>query len=159
MNWGSNTFLRLQFWDIAGQERFGHMTPMYYREAAGAFVVYDLTSPSTFDAVPKWKADLDAHLSTDDGPLGLPVVLLANKSDIFDETLDKARMERFCQENGFITWFCTSAKEDKNIREAVDCLIGAILQREMPPAPTAASKKGTVILSEPTKPQKEPCSC
>lgn len=30
VQWDSNTFLRLQFWDIAGQERFGHMTQVIY---------------------------------------------------------------------------------------------------------------------------------
>lgn len=28
LKWDANTVIRLQFWDIAGQERFGHMTPV-----------------------------------------------------------------------------------------------------------------------------------
>ena len=31
----------------------------HFRDAAAAFVVFDLTRASTFDAAAKWKADLD----------------------------------------------------------------------------------------------------
>lgn len=65
-----------------GQERFGHMTRVYYKEvrlawlavaratqfngmqAVGAMVVFDVTRSGTFDAVRKWKDDLDLNLST-----------------------------------------------------------------------------------------------
>jgi len=43
-------------WDIAGQERFGNMTRVYYKEAVGAFIVFDVTRKDTFQAVEKWKA-------------------------------------------------------------------------------------------------------
>lgn len=72
------TTVRLQLWDIAGeldhsiqffffnfllgQERFGNMTRVYYKEAVGAFVVFDVTRVSTFDAVKKWKMDIDAKV-------------------------------------------------------------------------------------------------
>jgi len=46
----------------AGQERFGNMTRVYYREAVGAFVVFDVTRASTFEAVSKWKHDLDTKV-------------------------------------------------------------------------------------------------
>ena len=42
-----------------GQERFGNMTRVYYKEAVGAFIVFDVTRVNTFDAVQKWKKDID----------------------------------------------------------------------------------------------------
>ena len=51
---------------------------VYYKEAVGAFIVFDVTRPSTFDGVLKWKADLDEKVSLPNGD-PIPVVLLANK--------------------------------------------------------------------------------
>jgi Ras-related protein Rab-32 len=64
--------------DIAGQERFGNMTRVYYKEAVGCIVVFDVTRASTFDAVSKWKADLDNKVHLPDGN-PVPCILLANK--------------------------------------------------------------------------------
>ena len=79
INWDQHSIVRLQLWDIAGQERFGNMTRVYYKEAVGAMVVFDVTRVNTFEAVQKWKNDIDAKvtLPPDDRPI--PVVLLANK--------------------------------------------------------------------------------
>jgi len=63
LRWDSDTVVRLQLWDIAGQERFGSMTRVYYKEAVGAFVVFDVTRSATLEAVPKWKADLDSKVA------------------------------------------------------------------------------------------------
>jgi hypothetical protein len=61
-----------------GQERYGNMTRVYYKEAIGAFVVFDITNSGTFEAVKKWKEDMDAKVTlAEDKPI--PVVLLANK--------------------------------------------------------------------------------
>jgi len=62
INWDPRTVVRLQLWDIAGQERFGNMTRVYYKEAVGAFVVFDVTRVGTFEAVQKWKNDIIAKL-------------------------------------------------------------------------------------------------
>ena len=51
---------------------------MYYKEAVGAFVVFDVTRVSTFEAVQKWKSDIDAKVFLSDNR-PIPVVLLANK--------------------------------------------------------------------------------
>jgi len=65
-------------WFLLGQERFGNMTRVYYKEAVGALVVFDVTRVSTFEAVTKWKNDIDAKVVLPDGK-PIPVVLLANK--------------------------------------------------------------------------------
>lgn len=88
------------------------MTRVYYRDALGAFVVFDVTRSCTFEAVRKWKEDLDDKLSVSGGKR-IAAVLLANKCD---QERDDAfarnygRMEQFCRELGFISWFETSAK-------------------------------------------------
>ncbi|XP_056612393.1 ras-related protein Rab-38 [Triplophysa dalaica] len=123
--------VRLQLWDIAGQERFGNMTRVYYREAVGAFIVFDVTRPSTFEAVKKWKEDLDAKLNLSNGKR-VTAVLLANKCDEGRDVLTNngIRMEQFCQENGFVGCFETSAKENINIDEAAQCLVKHIIANE-----------------------------
>lgn len=47
------------------------MTRVYYREAVGALVVFDMTRLSTFQAVLKWKGDLDSKVNQQDGLLQL----------------------------------------------------------------------------------------
>ncbi|XP_060627117.2 ras-related protein Rab-38 [Anolis sagrei] len=132
--WDARTVVRLQLWDIAGQERFGNMTRVYYRDAMGAFIVFDVTRPATFEAVTKWKEDLDTKLTLPNGK-PVPTVLLANKCDQTKEVLvnNGIKMEQFCQENGFVGWFETSAKENINIDEASRCLVKHIMATESDP--------------------------
>uniref|UniRef100_A0A3B3VTT1 Ras-related protein Rab n=1 Tax=Poecilia latipinna TaxID=48699 RepID=A0A3B3VTT1_9TELE len=118
LTWDQET-VRLQLWDIAGQERFGNMTRVYYREAMGAFIVFDVTRPASFEAVTKWKEDLDSKLTLANGK-NVATVLLANKCDQGREVLTNngIKMDQFCQENGFVGWFQTSAK----VRETETCV-------------------------------------
>ncbi|KAI1283261.1 Ras-related protein Rab-32 [Halotydeus destructor] len=129
LNWDDSTLVRLQLWDIAGQERFGNMTRVYYKEAVGAFVVFDVSRPPTFDAVLKWKTDLDSKVSFPDGS-SVPCVLLANKSDCSREghAASPEYLDKFCSENGFAGWFYTSAKNNENVEEAAKYLVNKVLQ-------------------------------
>ncbi|KAB5514277.1 hypothetical protein DKX38_028183 [Salix brachista] len=40
--------IKFDIWDTAGQERYHSLAPMYYRGAAAAVVVYDITSMVDF---------------------------------------------------------------------------------------------------------------
>ncbi|KOC62137.1 Ras-related protein Rab-32 [Habropoda laboriosa] len=131
LNWDPHTIIRLQLWDIAGQERFGNMTRVYYKEAVGAFIVFDVTRSATLDAVVKWKQDLDSKVQLPDGS-PIPCVLLANKCDQQKEGLvnTPAKMDEYCKEKNFSGWFETSAKENINIEEAARFLVNKILQND-----------------------------
>lgn len=54
------------------------MTRVYYKEAVGAFIVFDVTRAQTFDCITKWKNDLDSKVTLPNGS-PIPTVLLANK--------------------------------------------------------------------------------
>mmetsp|Transcript_39676 Transcript_39676/g.35416 ORF Transcript_39676/g.35416 Transcript_39676/m.35416 type:complete len:106 (+) Transcript_39676:85-402(+) len=46
--------IKLQIWDTAGQESFRSITRSYYRAAAGALLVYDITRRETFTHLTRW---------------------------------------------------------------------------------------------------------
>ncbi|KAF9132990.1 rab32, member RAS oncoprotein [Mortierella sp. 14UC] len=151
IQWTPDTVIRMQLWDIAGQEKFSGLTRVYYKEAVAALVVYDITRPNTFEAVPKWKADLDTKVCLPGGQ-PIPVVLLANKMDLQDEAsvgLDGEEMERFCEDNGFLRWFGTSAKDNSNIDDAARFLLEEIMQREAEHAHQQAHDADRIQLTQP----------
>ncbi len=46
--------VKLAVWDTAGQERYAALGPIYYRDANGALLVYDITDRQSFDRVKQW---------------------------------------------------------------------------------------------------------
>ncbi|XP_059842351.1 ras-related protein Rab-32-like [Hypanus sabinus] len=162
LHWDSNTLIRLQLWDIAGQERFGNMTRVYYKEAVGAIVVFDVSRRSTFEAVVKWKDDLDKNVKLPNGK-PIPAVLLANKCDHQQwDGLEnnQTSMDRYCKENGFVTWFQTSAKDNINVDEAVKFLVGNILSIEcIHQISEDSSADDTIKLTEYTEERENKSQC
>ncbi|XP_055690540.1 ras and EF-hand domain-containing protein isoform X1 [Lutzomyia longipalpis] len=157
--WDENTIVRLQLWDIAGQERFGNMTRVYYKEAVGAFIVFDVTRSATFDAVAKWKQDLDAKVQLPDGS-NIPCVLLANKCDQEKQgfVCNSAKMDEYVRENKFTAWYETSAKENVNIEESAKALVTKILINDK----TIVADPGDddkVMLTNSTHSTSKSCAC
>ncbi|XP_052025670.1 ras-related protein Rab-32 [Apodemus sylvaticus] len=159
LNWDSRTLVRLQLWDIAGQERFGNMTRVYYKEALGAFVVFDISRSSTFDAVLKWKNDLDSKVHLPNGS-PIPAVLLANKCDQKkDGSQSPSQIDQFCKDHGFTGWFETSAKDNVNIDEATRFLVEKMLanQQSFPSEDLDTDKIKLVEGPVTTKPRSQCC--
>ncbi|XP_003739546.1 ras-related protein Rab-32B [Galendromus occidentalis] len=121
LRWHPNKQITLQMWDIAGHERFGSLTRVYYKYATAAVLVYDLSRPTTLESIIKWREDL--REKTDDARL--PTLLLANKCDISQDWPD---LDKFCKQHGIDAWFPTSAKENVNVDEAINFLVERILE-------------------------------
>ncbi|KAJ5698239.1 Ras-related protein RABA1b [Penicillium macrosclerotiorum] len=73
--------IKLQLWDTAGTERFRSVSRSYYRGAAGAILVYDISSYASFAALPTFLMDARALASPN-----LTVLLAGNKADVADVT-------------------------------------------------------------------------
>jgi len=133
IQWDQHTRLNLQLWDVAGHERFGYMTRVYYKYAIGCVIVFDITRLSSFQSVKRWLTDLREKVVYDNGQ-EIPVVLLANKCDTGDSVVSQEGLKKYCKEEKITAWFMTSAKNNINIDEAMNCLItnalGLILPKE-----------------------------
>ncbi|CAH7199955.1 Rab29 [Phodopus roborovskii] len=118
LQWSDSEMVRLQLWDIAGQERFTSMTRLYYRDASACVIMFDVTNATTFSNSQRWKQDLDSKLTLPSGD-PVPCLLLANKSDLSPWAVSRDQIDRFSKENGFTGWTETSVKENRNINEAM----------------------------------------
>ncbi len=103
------------------------MTRVYYKFAIAAVVCFDISRPSTLDNVRKWSQDINDKVVLPNGH-PIPMLLLANKCDIPDITIDRAKMTKFAQENGFIGWFETSSKNNFNINSSFEFLVTHIMK-------------------------------
>eukprot|EP01125_Pyxidicula_operculata_P022893 TRINITY_DN9663_c0_g1_i1.p1 TRINITY_DN9663_c0_g1~~TRINITY_DN9663_c0_g1_i1.p1 ORF type:complete len:214 (+),score=25.16 TRINITY_DN9663_c0_g1_i1:23-664(+) len=104
--------VKLQIWDTAGQERFRAVTRSYYRGAAGAMLVYDVTRRSTFNHLTTWLTDC-RNLTNPN----TVIMLIGNKIDM-EEARDVTTEEasKFASENGLL-FLETSAKTGENVEE------------------------------------------
>ena len=85
--------IKLQIWDTAGQESFRSITRSYYRGAAGALLVYDITRRDTFNHLTTWLGRVFLlfevvilTVSLDDArqhsSSNMVIMLIGNKSDL-----------------------------------------------------------------------------
>jgi len=127
IKYDDDTSITLQLWDVAGHERFGTMTSVYYKYAIACIVVFDVSRDTTFEAVKKWQDDVNSKVSlANDQPI--PMILLANKCDIPGITVDTEFLDDYCKKNNFIGWFKTSAATDTNIDQAMRFLTQHIVE-------------------------------
>ena len=104
--------LKVQLWDVAGQDRFIGLAPTYYRHAVAAIVVFDITNPLSLENARKWKSDVDDKVFLRNGD-NIPVLLFANNWHLVDanpnmQKVSDAQLDEFCHENNFIGWYVIS---------------------------------------------------
>lgn len=104
--------IKFQIWDTAGQEKYHSLAPMYYRAAAAAIVVYDITSLASFHTLKNWVHELQSL-----GPENIVIAICGNKSDLEDRReVDSAEARAYAEEIGAL-YLETSAKANRNIHE------------------------------------------
>ena len=68
--------VKLQMWDTAGQENFISLIRTYYKDVAGALIVFDVCDRRTFNRVKFWYNELKRNSGDD-----YPILIVGNKID------------------------------------------------------------------------------
>mmetsp|Transcript_5867 Transcript_5867/g.6758 ORF Transcript_5867/g.6758 Transcript_5867/m.6758 type:complete len:194 (+) Transcript_5867:101-682(+) len=103
--------VKFEIWDTAGQERYRSLAPMYYRGAAAAIVVYDITDPDSFAGAKSWVKELQRR-----GDPNVIIALAGNKADLeARRKITQEDAETYAEQNG-ILHLNTSAKDGTNVK-------------------------------------------
>jgi len=105
--------IKLQIWDTAGQESFRSITRSYYRGAAGALLVYDITRRETFTHLTSWLEESRQHASEN-----MTIMLIGNKCDDEEKrAVTTEEGEAFAKQHNLL-FLETSAKTAHNVEDA-----------------------------------------
>ena len=100
--------IKLQIWDSAGQEKYKGLIPAYIRNSSIVFVVYDISSKSSFNNVTSWIKFVRSIENT-------TIILCANKIDLTNREVQKNEGEKYAQKEG-LTFYEVCAKTNENIK-------------------------------------------
>jgi small GTP-binding protein len=115
----------LSIWDIGGQERFSFIRSTFYKGAAGALLVFDLSRAATWDEIKNWRAEVKQFAGD------IPFVLIGNKLDLLadvGEVIDRDEARAYAESQGSV-YIETSAKDNTNVDDAFITLTKRIVGR------------------------------
>lgn len=98
------TIVKLQIWDMAGQERFKVLVNSYYRGADIVFLVFDLSSRESFMNIPMWYQEAD-QLTLDNTKM----LLIGCKADLGWE-ITQEEIQNMADRFGLLWCVCSALK-------------------------------------------------
>ena len=89
----------LSIWDIGGQQRFEFIRSTFYKGAAGALLIFDLTREQTYIEVRKWFTEIRQFTGH------IPFILIGNKAHLVklaDRAVIREEAREFARNEGGI---------------------------------------------------------
>ena len=123
-------FYKIQFWDIAGQDKNIYTSKVFTKNSHGCLIFSDITDKETLQKALLWKKAIDDSTKFIDGDF-LPAVLVLNKSDLVNEEQmnNDDEMNEFVKANKFNNFFRTSCLNGKGINETIEYILKIIVER------------------------------
>ena len=122
-------YYKIQFWDIAGQDKNIYTSKVFLKGAHGCLIVSDITNKETLEKSLLWKKSIDENTKFINGE-NIPTILVQNKIDLISENdINNDDINQFCKDNHFTYYFNTSCKNGKNINECMDYLLSYIIDK------------------------------
>jgi len=152
--------VKLQIWDTAGQDRFRTITNVYYRDAHGILIVYDVTDEKSFEGLRYWLKNIQEN-----APENVDRVIVGNKCDLVEKRVISTNAGKEFAESQHLKFFETSAKESIGVEDAFMELANQVKIRVMDKPIDqvdvgAPPRESTVpIKPDPTQPTKKGSGC
>merc|ERR1711968_207340 len=133
--------VKFEIWDTAGQERYHSLAPMYYRGAAAAVVVYDITNADSFARAKSWVKELQRQ-----GSPNIVIALAGNKCDLAatKRKVEAQEAQEYAKDNGLL-FMETSAKSALNVEE-----LFKTIAKKLPKDPCREPADKPVDINEPS---------
>ena len=97
----------VNLWDTIGQEKFRHLTKIFFNNSKIAIFVYDITNRESFEQLPSWIKDVEEQLGPD-----IVKAVIGNKMDLFfNEKVTEDEGRKYA-ESIKANFLVTSAKDD-----------------------------------------------
>ncbi|KAK8831830.1 Rab5 [Blastocystis sp. ATCC 50177/Nand II] len=140
--------IRLDIWDTAGQERYRSILPMYYRQAAAAILVIDVSDKQSLRVADRWIMDIRQKTEGTD----CYIIMAVNKVDLPERAITPDIVADFCREKG-VDSIETSALSGYQVQELFDRVCDNCMETEI-----SETKQENVIHCSP-KPEVKPSKC
>ena len=111
-------------WDTAGQESYRYLVPMYYRNAAIAVIVFDLTNETSFQAINSWVEDVKKSVEND-----IVLILCGNKCDIETKSIEFDQIQEISKKLELI-YVQTSAATGEGINKLFEIALSEYIKTE-----------------------------
>jgi len=118
--------IKLQVWDLGGQDKFTNIVKSYFRNIDGGILVFDLTNRQTFNDLRNWMERIKESTGSNDD---IQFVLVGNKCDLTNFiAVSDEEIRNFVEEYSLniSQFFKTSAKDNVNISTVFNDLANAI---------------------------------
>jgi len=120
-----NKAIKLQIWDVGGEERFRFLLPTYCLGANAAFLLYDTTRPATLDNIPEWTSKVREKGGD------IPIMLVGSKIDLEKDQREVPRELgiQIAERNDHSSFVEVSAKDNVNVNKAFEVLSELTLEK------------------------------
>ena len=142
---------RIQFWDLAGQDKSPGTTKLFTKDSNGIVFCCEVNNEESRNNIVKWKDSIEQNLNIE----SVQMIIVENKCDLLGEeesdyNKDIDELKNFSEENHINNYFRVSALNGYGINESMSYLVNEIAKfiNFNDEGEDEESKRDTIALNE-----------